>query len=327
MLFFEDTKTDEKIFNHRRIMADRSSKSRFSDERLNRLATVASVAVAALLVGGKGLAWLFSGSVAVLSSLADSGMDLIASAVTFYTIRFAYRPADRSHRYGHGKAEALGALGLAGFVGATAVLVSVAAVDRLIDPVVIRAPEFGAITMGLSVALTFGLVMFQTRVAERTGSLAIRADRLHYAGDLLTNVAALLALVVVEATGRLWVDPVAGIAIAVYLVWSAVNIARTSLHELLDREVPGADRTSIEAIVLADPDSVGMHDLRTRKTGHTQFIELHLELDESMPIGQAHEVADRIEGALKELYPAAQIIIHQEPAGIVDERLDDRLND
>ena len=298
---------------------------RSSDERLKRLATAASVAVAAILVVGKLAAWLASDSVAVLSSLVDSGMDLVASAVTFYAVRFAHRPADLSHRFGHGKAESLGALVLAGFVGASAIFVCVAAVNRLIEPVAIRATELGVIIMGVSIALTFGLVVFQTRVAEATSSLAVRADRLHYAGDLLTNLAALLALFMVSATGFLWIDAATGLAITAYLIVSAFRIGRGSLDELLDREIPWADRTQIEAIVAAEQDAAGMHDLRTRRSGQTQFIEFHLELDGNMPVKQAHDVVDRIETALKQLYPTAQVIIHQEPAGIVDARLDHRL--
>ncbi len=296
-----------------------------SDERLKRLATAASVSVAVILVAGKFAAWLASDSVAVLSSLADSGMDLIASVVTFYAVRFAHRPADLSHRFGHGKAESLGALVLAGFVGASAIFVCVAAVNRLIEPVAIRATELGVITMGVSIALTFGLVVFQTRVAEATNSLAVRADRLHYAGDLLTNVAALLALVVVSATEFLWIDAATGLAIAAYLIVSAFRIGRGSLDELLDREISWADRIQIEAIVAAEKEAASMHDLRTRRSGQTQFIEFHLELDGNMPVKQAHDVVDRIEIALRKLYPAAQVIIHQEPAGIVDARLDHRL--
>ena len=298
---------------------------RSSDERLKRLATAASVAVAAILVVGKLAAWLASDSVAVLSSLVDSGMDLVASAVTFYAVRFAHRPADLSHRFGHGKAESLGALVLAGFVGASAIFVCVAAVNRLIEPVAIRATELGVITMGVSIALTFGLVVFQTRVAEATSSLAVRADRLHYAGDLLTNLAVLLALVMVSATGFLWIDAATGLAITAYLIVSAFRIGRGSLDELLDREIPWADRIQIEAIVATEKEAASMHDLRTRRSGQTQFIEFHVELDGNMPLKQAHDVVDRIETALTKLYPAAQVIIHQEPAGIVDARLDHRL--
>jgi len=307
-------------------MANKLLRSRSKEERLKRLATAASVAVAATLVVGKLAAWLASDSVAILSSLVDSGMDLIASAVTFYAVRFAHRPPTYSHRFGHGKAESLGALVLAGFVGASAIVVCIAAVNRLIEPVAIRATELGVITMGVSIALTFGLVLFQTRVAEETGSVAVRADRLHYAGDLLTNLGALLALVLVSVTGLLWIDAATGLAITAYLVVNTVKIGRGSLDELLDREIPWADRTQIEAIVAAEPEAVSMHDLRTRKSGHALFIEFHVELDGDMPVKKAHDIVDRIETALNKLYPTAEIIIHQEPAGIVDERLDHRLD-
>ncbi len=300
-------------------------RNRSREERLKRLATGAAVAVAAILVAGKLAAWLASDSVAVLSSLADSSMDLVASFVTFLAVRFAHRPADRSHRFGHGKAESLGALALAGFVAASAIFVAVAAVGRLIEPVPIHATGLGIIVMIVSIALTFGLVALQTRVAEATGSLAIRADRLHYAGDLLTNLAALLALVLVSLTGALRIDAATGLAIAAYLAVNAVRIGRGSLDELLDREIPSADRARIEAIVAAERGVAGMHDLRTRRSGRTRFIEFHVELDGAMPVRRAHDIVDRIETAVAELYPGAQVIVHQEPAGLVDARLDHRL--
>lgn len=307
-------------------MGNDRRRTRSNEERLKRLATAASVAVATVLVAGKLVAWLASDSIAVLSSLADSGMDLAASSVTFLAVRFAHRPADRAHRFGHGKAESLGALALAGFVAATAILIALAALGRLIEPVALRATGLGIIVMIVSIALTFGLVVLQTRVAEVTGSLAIRADRSHYAGDLLTNVAAVLALVLVGVTEILWIDAAAGLAIAAYLVVSAVRIGRGSMDELLDREIPGADRERIEAIVAAEPEIAGMHDLRTRSAGQTQFIEFHVELDGAMPVRRAHDVVDRVESAVKRLYPRAQVIIHQEPAGIADARLDHRLD-
>lgn len=307
-------------------MGNDRRRTRSNEERLKRLATAASVAVATVLVAGKLVAWLASDSIAVLSSLADSGMDLAASSVTFLAVRFAHRPADRAHRFGHGKAESLGALALAGFVAATAILIALAALGRLIEPVALRATGLGIIVMIVSIALTFGLVVLQTRVAEATGSLAIRADRSHYAGDLLTNVAAVLALALVSVTEILWIDAAAGLAIAAYLVVSAVRIGRGSMDELLDREIPGADRERIEAIVAAEPEIAGMHDLRTRSAGQTQFIEFHVELDGDMPVRRAHDVVDRVESAVKRLYPGAQVIIHQEPAGIADARLDHRLD-
>lgn len=306
-------------------MTDRVPKSQNKAARLKRQATAASVAIALILVAGKSVAWLASDSVAVLSSLVDSFMDLLASGVTFYAVRVALRPPTRAHRFGHGKAESLGALSLAGFVGASAIAVSYAAIDRLLHPVALKATELGIITMGVSITLTFGLVVFQTRVAEATGSVAIRADRLHYAGDLLTNVAALLALVLVGATGYGWIDAVTGLAITAYLVVGAIRIARGSLHELLDREIPSADRDRIEAIVAAEPEAVSLHDLRTRKSGQTLFIEFHVELDGDLTLKQAHDITDRLEAALMTHYPDAEITIHQEPAGIIDARLDHRL--
>jgi ferrous-iron efflux pump FieF len=295
------------------------------DRRLRRQATNASVAVAAALAAAKLGVWLLTGSVVILSSLLDSLVDLFASLVTMASVRHAMRPPDRAHRFGHGKAEALGALAQSAFVGGSALFIVFQAIDRLVDPRPLEATSWGIAVMVASIVLTTLLVVFQRHVIRVTGSLAIGADSLHYRGDLMVNLAVIATLAAVEATGAVWVDAVVAIAIAGYLLWSAIAIARHSLDALMDRELPAEERQRIAEIVTRHAAVAGLHDLRTRSSGTTRFIELHLELDGAMTLNAAHDVTDAVEAALREAFPAAEVIVHQEPAGLDDERLDRRI--
>jgi ferrous-iron efflux pump FieF len=306
--------------------ADGAARARDASDRLRRLATHASVAVAGTLIVAKLGAYLVTGAVSLLSSLIDSSVDLIASLVTLHGVRVAMRPADRSHRFGHGKAEPLAALAQAAFIVGSAVFLTVEAVGRLIDPQPVRETAVGLAVMGLSMVLTVALVAFQAYVVRRTGSLAIDADSVHYRADLLGNTAVIAALVLTDATGELRIDPLFAIGIAAFLVTGAVRIAREALGVLMDRELPAGDRERIRAVVMAHPQSRGLHDLRTRSAGDRVFIELHLELDPSLTLADAHDVADAVEGALRDAFPNAEVILHQEPEGLDDERLDHRLD-
>lgn len=199
------------------------------------------------------------------------------------------------------------------------------AADRLIDPEPLRTTTVGIAVMGLSIVATAGLVLFQRHVVRVTGSLAIAADSLHYKGDLLINLAVIATLIVYANTGIVWLDPVVALAIAAYLLVNAVLVGREALDLLMDRELPQSDRARIESVVRADTRVRGLHDLRTRSSGTTTFIELHLELDGTLSLNEAHDIADAVEAALAEAFPGAAILIHQEPAGLQDARLDDRI--
>ena len=293
--------------------------------RLRRRATYASVAMAATLIVAKFGAYLLTESVSILSSLIDSSTDLMASVVTLLGVRHALRPADRSHRFGHGKAEALAALAQAAFIGGSAAFLSVEAVRRLISPAPVAETGVGVAVMLLSMALTAALVTFQRTVVRRTGSLAIGADRLHYSGDLLMNAAVITALLLTRWTGIGAVDPLFGIGIAAYLLHGARGIAREALNVLMDRELPEEDRARIAALVSAHKEARGLHDLRTRSSGVGVFIELHLELDPQLNLAQAHDITDAIERELRAAFGNAEVMIHQEPAGLNDERLDNRI--
>lgn len=292
------------------------------DAGLKRLATNLSVAVGATLAAAKLAAWLITDSVAMLSSLLDSLVDVIASMITLLTVRHALRPPDRAHRFGHGKAEPLGALAQAAFIAGSGLFVVFQAINRLLNPQPITAAAVGVAVMALAIVLTLALVLFQRHVVRRTGSLAIGADRLHYTGDLLTNLAVIGTLLTYRYAGIGWLDPLVAIGIAGYLLINAAQIGRGALDALMDRELPSTDRDRIEAIVLAHDRVEGLHDLRTRSSGTTTFIALHMEVDGELTVNQAHDIADSVEAALRAAFPGAQVLVHQEPAGLDDERLD-----
>ena len=290
---------------------------------LQRRATVAAVAIAGLMALAKLGAWYVTGAVTVLSSMVDSAVDVLASLVVLLAARHAVRPPDRQHRYGHGKAEALGALARSGFLGAAGLFVGLEGMDRLITPHPLQQPAIGIAVMALSIVLTAGLVVYQTYVLRRAPSLAIEADSANFKGDLVSATAVLVTLIVSAEAGIAWIDPAVGLCIAAYLIWAAASVGRRSIDMLMDRELPSADRARIVSIVQAHRDVHGLHDLRSRSTGNEQFIEFHMEIDGGLSVAEAHDITDAVEQALRAEYPRAEILIHQEPAGIDDSRLDD----
>lgn len=288
--------------------------------RLMRRATYAATALAVLLIAAKFSAWLLTGSVALLASLADSMLDAAASMVNLLAVRHALQPADREHRFGHGKAEPLAALAQAAFIIGSAALLGAEAFSRLLNPAEVRAPELGVAVMLFSIVATMVLVAYQRSVIRRTRSLAISADSLHYAGDLLINGAVIAALVLQAWLGWRWVDPVFAIAIALFLALTATQIARSALDMLMDRELGDADRQRIREIAHANPAVRAVHDLRTRVSGRTPFIQFHLELDGAMTLRRAHEISDEVERDVLAAFPDAEIIIHQDPEGVEEPR-------
>src|SRR5438477_10991590 len=250
-----------------------------ASERLRRIATYASVAVAALLIAVKFVAWLETGSVALLSSLVDSLLDIAASLVNLIAVRHAMTPADREHRFGHGKAEPLAVLGQSAFITGSAMLLLAEAVRRLIWPVPVENPPVGIAVMVFSIVVTIGLVSYQRHVVRRTGSIAISADELHYRSDLVLNSSVIAALVLSSFLDFPLLDPLFGAAIGIWIVYSAVRLARLALFQLMDHELPDDERERIRGIVQSHRDVVAAHDLRTRVAGPTSFIQIHIEMD------------------------------------------------
>lgn len=281
-----------------------------------RLATMAAVFCAVILITAKTWAYLRTDSVALLSSLADSALDLLASALNLVAVRVALRPADDQHRFGHGKAEPLSGLGQAAFVAGSAVLIIVQSISRLYTPAPVTEAALGIGVTVFSMAVTLALVLFQRAVVARTGSLAVSADSLHYAGDLLLNASVIAALVLSSAIGVVWADPAFGIAISLFILVNAVRIAASSVNALMDRELPAADRARILAVAERHPKVKRVHELRTRSSGLQKFIQMHLVMDAGLSLLEAHRIADDVEKALGADFPGADIIIHEDPEGI-----------
>jgi ferrous-iron efflux pump FieF len=281
-------------------------------------AALASVGVALLLLGLKGWAVVVTASVAMLGSLFDSAIDLIASLVTLWAVRIAAAPADHDHRFGHGKAEALAALFQAGLIAVSAVGICWQAADRLLSGATSAQAEYGIAVSLAAIAATLALTFYQRSIIRRTGSIAIEADRVHYQSDLLLNVAVIAALALEQYVGVPGADPLFGIAIALWLLWSGWRASRRALDQLMDREWPDARRLAFLAVAARHPANRGTHDLRTRSSGAHEFAQFHIFVDPAMTVEQAHRVMEDIETDLAAEFPGVEVLIHVDPEGQVD---------
>ena len=281
-------------------------------KRLLQLASRASVATAAFLLVMKLLAYWLTGSVSIMASLLDSLLDVVASIINLLAIRIALMPADKEHPFGHGKAEALAGLGQATFIAGSAVFLIIQAISRLQHPEEIVALDIGVVVMLISIVATGFLIAFQRHVIRQTNSVAIRADSMHYLTDLLTNSMIIVALIFVW-WGWDWMDGAMAILMGFYILYSAWQIIWESIHLLLDRELSEEIQQTVRETVLADKDVDAIHELKTRESGHTQFIQLHIEMDGNMSLYEAHTISDRVMETLQNKFPAADILIHQDP--------------
>ena len=285
----------------------------FTPAALMRIASYASVVTAIVLITAKLLAWYLSDAVSILASLIDSSLDLLASLVNLLAIRHALQPADKEHRFGHGKAEPLAALGQAMFIAGSAAMLLFQASSRLIHPQPLASGiELGLIVMVFSIIATTLLIILQRYVIKKTNSSAIRADSLHYQSDLLINVSIIVALLLTHY-GWLWFDPVMAMLIGFYVLLSAWKIFRDAIDLLMDHEITDTERQQIIRLANSHPQVRGMHDLRTRRSGTRVFIQLHLELDPHMQLQQAHDVSNAVSQKIQALFDDAEIIIHQDP--------------
>jgi ferrous-iron efflux pump FieF len=288
--------------------------------RLMRLASVASVGAALFLIVLKFGAFLQTGSVSLLSTLFDSALDAAASIVTLLAVRQALVPADAEHRFGHGKAEPLAGLVQVAFILGSSVLLVTEVIDHFMHPQPVSAPEVGVAVMLISLGVTGALVLLQRHVVRRTGSIAIHSDQMHYLTDFITNVSVIAALVLSTYLGWWWIDPAIGLAIAVFIAAAATRIGKNALDMLMDREMDEADRTRIKEIVRGHPKVLNLHDLRTRAAGRDRFIQFHLELDGALTLSDAHRISDAVESDVRAAFPGAEVIIHEDPAGVVEQR-------
>ncbi|MBU3894926.1 CDF family cation-efflux transporter FieF [Serratia rubidaea] len=284
--------------------------------RLVKSAAVAATVMASTLLLIKIVAWYITGSVSLLAALVDSLVDIAASLTNLLVVRYALQPADEEHTFGHGKAESLAALAQSMFVSGSALFLFLTGFQHLYAPETLRAPAVGIVVTIIALLSTLLLVTYQRWVVRKTRSQAVRADMLHYQSDVMMNGAILIAV------GLSWygfqrADALFALGIGVYILYSALRMGYEAVQSLLDRALPDDERRAIIEVVSAWPGIKGAHDLRTRQSGPTRFIQLHLEMEDNLPLMQAHILAEQVEKALLHRFPGADVIIHQDPCSVV----------
>jgi ferrous-iron efflux pump FieF len=286
--------------------------------RLTQRAALASIAMALSLLIAKAWAAIATDSTAMLGSLADTALDLVASIVTLVGVRIAALPADTDHRFGHGKAEALVALGQVVLIAASALGIGWRAIDRLINGAPTANAEFGIGVSIAAIAATMLLLAYQKRVIARTGSIAIRTDNIHYKSDLFLNGAVIAALVLDQWLRVRGADAAFGIALAAWLLWGAWRAAGDSVNQLMDAEWPPEKRAAFLAACADYPELKGIHDVRTRSSGAHDFIQFHCWVPEDWSVREAHDRMDRVEEDLQRRFPGVEIFLHLDPEGHTD---------
>ncbi|MFN0045738.1 MAG: cation diffusion facilitator family transporter [Sphingorhabdus sp.] len=286
---------------------------------LTTRAAIASVSMALFLLALKLFAAAETGSVALLGSLADTGFDVLASLLTLFSVRYAARPADDSHRFGHGKAEALSALIQVVLIIVSAILIGWRAMLRLGSGETTAHPEYGIGVSIIAIVATLALLAYQRQIVRKTGSVAIHADHVHYQSDLLLNIAVIVAILCETVLRIRGADPVFGIGIALWLLWGAFRAAQMALDQLLDREWPEEKRKQFIEVAMRHPQLRGIHDMRTRSSGVHDFCQFHVWVDPDMTILQAHRIMDEVEEALMQEFPGVEVLIHPDPEGHKDE--------
>lgn len=286
---------------------------------LARSAAIASISVAVVLVVIKSWASWRTGSTAMLGSLADSALDLIASIATLTGVWIASMPADDDHRFGHGKAEALAAIFQVMLITLSAFGIAIRAITQLIGGAEVRGAEEGIAVSLLAILLTFALLGWQRYVMRRTRSLAIATDHLHYKSDLLLNLAVIAALVLDQYARIAGADALFGLAIAAWLAWGAWHAASEAVDHLMDKEWPDERREEFLAVVARQPELRGVHDLRTRRSGDKDFVQFHAAMDGTMTLREVHDIMDSIEARIEAEFPGVEVLIHPDPEGLINE--------
>ena len=288
-------------------------------------AAAASILVAVLLVALKTWAAWRTGSVAMLGSLADSALDLVASLATLAGVMVAAMPADDNHRFGHGKAEAVAAMVQVVLIALSAAGIAWRALGEWLGGTRVASTSEGLIVSGLAIALTLALLSWQRYVIARTGSVAISADHVHYQSDLLLNGAVIAALALDRYAGIGWADPLFGLAIAAWLAWGAWRAAGEAIGHLMDREWPEEKRRAFVARAACHPELARLHDLRTRSMGDRDLAQFHVDLPAAMTVGEAHVIVARVEADLASAFPGTEVLIHIDPEGHLDEPDNERV--
>jgi ferrous-iron efflux pump FieF len=286
---------------------------------LTTRAAMASVSMALFLLGLKAWAAIETGSVAMLGSLADTGLDIIASLVTLYSVRLAAQPADHDHRFGHGKAEALAALFQTGIIIASALAIGWRGLSQFGNDSAPEHPDIGIGVSLVAIAATFILITYQRYVVKKTGSVAIHADHVHYSSDLMLNASVIAALVLDTLLHVRGADPLFGVAIALWLIWHARDVASSAIDQLMDKEWPVEKRDRFLAMAESHPELKGIHDMRTRTSGTHDFVQFHVWVAPDMTVLDAHRVMDEVEAKLMAEFPGTEVLIHPDPEGHSDE--------
>ena len=276
-----------------------------------------SMLAAGFLIALKTTTGFITGSISVWASLLDSTMDIFASAINYFAVRAASRPADDDHSYGHGKAESLAGLFQSLVIAASGLFLVYESIRRIISPNPTQSEWVGVLTMVVAVLVSIALVVRLRRVARETESPALAADATHYVTDIYSNASALVALVIVALTPYQSADPIISLAIAFYILWSAVSVGRESIDVLMDRRLPAQVDEQVAEVVsrYRDQGVLGFHDLRTRRSGSQKFIDMHLEVERDMRLQEAHDVTVRVLRAIEAEIPRARVQIHTDPAG------------
>lgn len=282
--------------------------------RLMHLASYASVAVASILLVAKLLTWWKTDSLAMLSSFTDSVFDVLMSVVNMLAVRYALKPADEDHRFGHTSIEDIAGLAQCAFIFAGMAMIVLQSIERLANPhIVLSNPELGIGVSLLGMVLTTGLVLFQTYVTRRTKSLVIAADRMHYVGDILFNLGVLAAFVLSSFAGLPWADAAIAIVIALVVLRSTWPLGVRAFNNLMDREMPEDEKQTILTLIAGIPDIKGYHNLKTRYSGAKAFVQMHVDLDASLNFRESHAIVDKLEKAIMAAFPEADVIVHPDP--------------
>ncbi len=279
-------------------------------------AAIAATVMASLLLLIKIFAWWYTGSVSILAALVDSLVDIAASLTNLLVVRYSLQPADEEHTFGHGKAESLAALAQSMFISGSALFLFLTGFQHLAEPSQMKQPLIGVVVTVIALFSTLILVTFQRWVVRKTQSQAVRADMLHYQSDVMMNGAILVALAL-SWYGWHRADSVFALGIGVYILYNAIRMGHEAVQSLLDRALPDDERQAIIDIINAWPGVKGAHDLRTRQSGPTRFIQVHIEMEDNLPLVQAHVIAEQVEQAILRRFPGSDVIIHQDPCSVV----------
>jgi ferrous-iron efflux pump FieF len=282
-------------------------------------AGIMTIAIASFLVALKGFAFIVTGSLAVLSSLIDSVLDVNISVVNYLAIRYSAKPADEEHRYGHGKIEGLAALLQASMIGGAAVFLIFEVLSRLIAPQSMQAHITAIVVMIISAFASLVIVMIQNRALERSGSLAVESDRAHYTSDIIMHAGVIVAVLIQFYKGPAWIDAAFAAIVVLWMANTAREIASKGLDMILDRELPREQRERLLALINNHAGVLGVHDLRTTRSGMKEIITFDIEADPQLSLHDAHAITKDLEREILEIFPEAEIMIHVDPHGEIED--------